>query len=223
MSAPIRPEDFDDAFPVLSLFGASGTGAAKSKSVEAIGFAAGTRVATPVGYVTVERLNVGDRVLTVDGRHAPLVWVGMTRMVARGVNAPVRFETGVMDNIRPLRLGQGHRVRVAGWRAELLYDTDAVLATAKTFINDIDISIDENIDEVTYMHLMFARHEVVLAENVACETLRDGPEGRGRLDQMERYAVDVHHPPMSPGHDGSGQTSGLPVLSPAEEMALRVG
>lgn len=196
MSAPIFHEDFAHCTSVFTdSTGEDGAGSGLADTY-AVGFAAGTRIATPMGYVAAERLSAGDRLLTADGRHAGLCWVGFTRVFASGPNAPVRFETGVMDNIRPLRIGQGHRVRVSGWRAELLFDADSVLATARSFVNEIDIIIDESIEEITYVHLMFERHEVVLAENVACETLRVGPDGLNRLVSMEKGALDVHHPQL---------------------------
>jgi hypothetical protein len=140
MSAPILPDAFDSYMPT-SLLRAEGRNTATTDTSETIGFVAGTRVATPMGYVSVERLSAGDLVLTADGRHARLEWVGMTRVEVTEETAPVRFDIGTMDNMRPLRLGQGHRVRVAGWRAELLFDADAVLATAKSFVNGTDVTI----------------------------------------------------------------------------------
>ena len=221
MSAPMRQDDFDHITAAFSDFGGHEDTVPPPRSHEAIGIASGTRVATPLGYVAAERLQAGDRVLTADGHHATLIWVGLTRVAARGGNAPVRFETGVMDNIRPLRIGQGHRVRVAGWRAELLFDADAVLATAKSFVNGIDVVIDHNGEDVTYIHLMFEQHEVILAENVACETLRPGPETMRQLDEMARLASDVHLPEMPSASDGGSDRAALPILTVSEEMALR--
>jgi len=221
MTAPIRPDEFDEVPSGCDLMRMDQTGSGHDDTGEAIGFVAGTRVATPLGYVTVERLQAGDRILTADSRHAKLIWVGTTRVVARGGHAPVRFETGVMDNIRPLRLGQGHRVRVTGWRAELLFDAEAVLASAKSFVNDMDVVIDPSAAEITYVHLMFEQHEVVLAENVACETLRAGPDGRRVLDEMARSAVELHHPAMPGEFRDGAEHSALPILSAGEERVLR--
>ena len=218
MSAPFSPEAFQARIPA-SLFRADDTVIPMPSQSEAIGFIAGTRVATPMGYVAVERLSAGDKVLTADGRHARLTWVGMSRVDAKGANAPVRFDVGVMDNMRPLRLGQGHRVRVAGWRAELLFDAEAVLATAKSFVNGDDVTIEETDGQVTYVHLMFDRHEVVLAENVACETLRPGPDGLRQLDAMTRRALLSEIAGMNLGGT-AGDTAALPILSAAEERVL---
>jgi hypothetical protein len=218
MSAIIPCEDYDSRSRTAMAFQSDDAALPMSQHAEAIGFVAGTRVATPIGYVAVERLSEGDRVLTADGRHARLTWVGMTCVTCRGAAAPVRFEAGVLDNIRPLRLGQGHRVRVLGWRAELLFDADAVLATAKSFVNGSDILIEDGTASVTYVHLMFDNHEVVLAENVACETLRPGPEGLNKLEVMSHDALISQYPDMS--SDMPDADAILPLLSAAEERIL---
>jgi len=168
-----------------------------------------------MGYVAVELLSAGDRVLTADGRHARLTWIGRSTVIAKGVHAPVRIATGVMDNIRPLRLGQGHRVRVSGWQAELLFESEAVLATAKSFVDGVDIKVEDTEASVTYVSLMFDRHEVVLAENVACETLPPGPDGIRRHEEMLRDGPVV---------DGaqSSDAAVLPIFSASEELLLRV-
>lgn len=219
MSAPMRHEDFDQLHtPVSGL-----SDGPRRATAEGIGLVAGTRVATPMGYVAVERLKAGDRVLTSDGRHAILIWTGLTRVPCEGALAPVRIDTGVMDNIRPLRLGQGHRLRLAGWQAELLFDAEAVLASARTFVNGLDITIDDSAETVTYIHLMFERHEIILAENVACETLQPGPETLRQFEELSLHADLVQNMPIpgASGDAGPAARAALPVLTSAEERVLR--
>ena len=165
MSAPILPSAFSAAC-------AASAGQSLAHSGAMIGFVAGTRIATPMGYVAVERLSSGDLVLTADGRHARLTSVALHHVeeVTRDT-APVRFAIGKMDNMRPLRMAQGHCIRVEGWRAELMFDAPAVLAPASAFVDGVDVVIEDDAGPLTYVNLMFDGHEVVLAENVACETL----------------------------------------------------
>jgi hypothetical protein len=223
MSAPILPDAFDTYMPA-SLLRATRRDDVRTDASETVGFVAGIRIATPVGYVAVERLSAGDTVLTADGRHARLAWVGMSRIDVTTDTAPVRFEIGTMENMRPLRLGQGHRVRVSGWRAELLFDADAVLATAKSFVNGTDVTVEELGGPVTFVHLLFDRHEIVLAENVPCETLRPGPEGLEQLDAMARRAALEACPQLSePGHGTDAERAAIPLLSDAEARALLSG
>lgn len=176
MTAPFLPEMLHGSSPADSSGERHGDTMAPGLRA-ATGLVTGTRVATPMGYVAVERLGAGDAVLTADGRHAKLVRVGMTIHDPGSTSAPVRLEIGTMDNMRPLRLGQGHRLFVSGWRAELLFGQDAVLVTAGSLVNGTDIRIDPVQGPLRYAHLMFDRPEIVLAENVACEALGATPDG----------------------------------------------
>ena len=85
MSAPILPSAFSAAC-------AASAGQSLAHRGAMIGFVAGTRIATPMGYVAVERLSSGDLVLTADGRHARLTSVALHHVegVTRDT-APVRF------------------------------------------------------------------------------------------------------------------------------------
>jgi hypothetical protein len=190
--------------------------------LEATGFVAGTRIATPMGYVAAERLRAGDSVLTADGRHATILWTGESRMPGRGAFAPILIETGVMDNIRPLRVGQGHLVRFEGWQAELLFDAGAVLASARSFVDGAGIRIDDSAETVTYIHLMLERHEIILAENVACETLRPGADIALRLAALATCAKAFAHPALPMVDAPLPSEAALPVLSEREERLLRV-
>ncbi|MEQ8368327.1 MAG: Hint domain-containing protein [Roseicyclus sp.] len=192
-----------------------GNPAAAPGLIEQMGFLAGTRLATPLGYVAVERLTAGDFLLTADGRHARLRWIGMQWVEARAAHAPVVFQTGVMDNMRPLCLGQGHRLIVSGWRAEVLFDAASVQASAKGFVNGADVRIEEG-ETVTYCHLLFDRHEVVLAENVPCETLLPGPPGLARLDPVTRGNLLAACPGIASKIGGPDDGPALPLLNTAE-------
>ncbi|NKX44418.1 Hint domain-containing protein [Roseicyclus persicicus] len=187
MSAPIFRVGFEGSSPADLAPDVDGVTVLPVRGL-GIGFVAGVRIATPMGYVAVERLAAGDAVLTADGRHARLAWVGSSCVAGRGAHAPVRFETGTLDNIRPLRLGQGHRLRVTGLRADLLFDASAVFGLARSFVNGEDVVVEPPAETVTYVHLMCARREVVLAENVPCETLPPGPDGLERIEAMMRLA-----------------------------------
>jgi len=202
-----RAHPFQSETPVLPV----------PRGTDPVGFLTGTRIATPMGYVAVERLSAGDMVLTADGNHARLLWCGLSRVVAKGAMAPVVFETGVMDNMRPLRLGPGHRLQVSGWRAELLFDAPAVLASARAFVNGEDVVVEEG-GLVTYCHLLFERHEVVLAENVACESLIPGPEGLKRLDAWTRQVLLNARPGLF--ESMSGGSAALPCLTRDEAAVL---
>lgn len=136
------------------------------------GYVAGTRIATPMGYVAIERLQPGDRVLTAAGRHARIL--GVDAMEVGSVDAdtaPVCFRLSSYDNIRPLRLAQGHCLCVASSKAEALFGSPAALIPAKAFVDGATVFIEESGDPVIYVNLIFERHEIILAENVPCGSI----------------------------------------------------
>ncbi|TBX22124.1 hypothetical protein TK43_12720, partial [Roseovarius sp. JS7-11] len=68
-------------------------------------FAAGTQIATPSGERVVEGLQIGDDVLTAEGRAVTVKWVGRqsvkTRFGAVERLAPVRIRAGALGEGLP--------------------------------------------------------------------------------------------------------------------------
>lgn len=133
-------------------------------------FAAGTRIATPDGPRAVERLVVGDAVLTMDHGAQPIVWCGARVVSGAGRNAPILFERGSRGNAAAVFLSQHHRVLHVSPLAELLFGAHEVLAPARAFVNGRNIRPRPRA-QITYVHLLFARHEIIFAEGMPCESL----------------------------------------------------
>ena len=94
-------------------FGADNNG---GTDVTALCFLVGTQIATPSGEVPVERLVVGDEVLTSRGTTRSVTWVGIGRALAtrgrRGAATPVIVRKGALAaNVphRDLQVTKGHR------------------------------------------------------------------------------------------------------------------
>lgn len=144
-------------------------------------FAAGTRIAVPGGVVPVEELAVGDPVLTRDRGAQPVRWIGRSVRAAAGADAPVEIRAGTFGDHGTLRLSQCHRVMIEGARAELLFGEAEVLVKAKHLVDGRAVRVVEG-GEVAYFHLLFDRHEVVLAEGLPCESYHPGPETLAGFD-----------------------------------------
>ena len=138
-------------------------------------FVAGTRILTPDGPRRVEDLRPGDLVETLDHGPRPLVWVGGTRVAGQGALAPIRFAPGAIGNDAALLVSPAHRMLVSGWRAELLYGEPEVLVPAKALVNG-DTIHRQPCDTVSYHHILFDRHEIVMAEGVLSESFHPGPQ-----------------------------------------------
>jgi hypothetical protein len=129
-------------------------------------FAAGTRIATPGGQAAVEDLRPGDAVLTESGEERTVRWIGHRFVDCRRHPKPervwpirvARHAFGMNRPRRPLLLSPDHAVF-----------SDGVLVPVKCLVNGASIRQIRS-PRVTYYHLELPSHDVVLAENLPCES-----------------------------------------------------
>ena len=138
-------------------------------------FVAGTLIETPSGRVAVEALQPGDMVLTQDDGPQPLRWIGTRTVPATGNFAPIHIRSGTFGPHGDVMVSPLHRVLVRDSLAELLFGETEVLVAAKDLLNDHSVQRCEG-GEVTYVHLMFDRHQVVFTEGLATESFLPGPQ-----------------------------------------------
>ncbi len=136
-------------------------------------FAAGTLIATPTGARPVEDIACGDLVLTRDHGAQPVRWTGQRRVAGHGAFAPVRICKGALGNERDLWVSPQHRMLLADWRTQYYLGQDAVFCPAIQLIN-ADTIYRDPCDHITYVHLMFDRHEVIYAEGAESESFLVG-------------------------------------------------
>lgn len=159
------------------------------RSIERITcFTLGTLIITERGKLPIENLKVGDRVWTMDNGLQPIAWIGRATVPAQGPLAPILIRKGAMDNVRDLLVSPQHRMMLDGWRVEMHCGTDEVLAPAKALTNDHSIRRVEG-GFVTYVHIAFATHEVVIAEGIPSESFFPGTEAINALDQAARNEI----------------------------------
>jgi hypothetical protein len=182
-------------------------------------FTPGTMVATPDGERAVDDLKTGDLVLTVDHGAQPLLWVGKTRVEAQGKLAPIRFDAGVLGLDRPLTVSPQHRMLVADWRAPYLFGHSEVLIAAHCLVNGDTVTRVET-DEVEYIHLLFARHEIVIANGAKSESYYPGHA----ITQADRdtQAEVLRLFPELRTRDPEMPETARPVIRPREARALAI-
>ncbi|MGB3146779.1 MAG: Hint domain-containing protein [Paracoccaceae bacterium] len=136
-------------------------------------FTPGTLIATPQGATAIERLAVGDLVETLDNGAQPVRWIGARTVAGDGRHAPVRFRAGTIGNHAPLIVSPQHRILWQGADCELHFGLPEVLVPALhlTELPDID---RKPMAEVTYLHLLLDRHEILFANGAATESLHPG-------------------------------------------------
>jgi hypothetical protein len=192
-------------------------------------FAAGTSLATPAGQRPVEALAPGDLVLTRDNGPQPVRWIGGRRVtageIARATKvrlAPVRIRRGAFGSGRPRRdllVSPQHRILVTGWRAELHFGEAEVLVAACHLVDGEAVTVEPPGRGVTYLHIMFDRHEIVRAEGLPAESFRAGPEAMRSIPAAAREELLALFPELSGMPDGLAPAR--PILSGAEATLVR--
>ena len=138
-------------------------------------FVAGARIETAKGPVPVERIAVGDQVLTLDHGFQPVAWHGTRQVPSLGSMAAVRIPAGTFGDHGALAVSPQHRLHFSGWRAELYAGEPEVLVKALHLVRAGRLAQDHSGTPVTYHHLLFARHEIICAEGLWSESYYPGP------------------------------------------------
>ena len=181
-------------------------------------FTAGTLIATPQGLVPVEALAGGMCVTTLDSGAQPILWIGTFAGPATGKLAPIRIPAGVLGNRRALVVSPQHRLLVASRIAERMFGASEMLVPAVKLLGHQGIARLEG-GSVTYMHLLFDRHEIVFADGAATESLLLRPQALrslglyGAADEIVDKFPDVlkgHGPHTEPARPiiDSGRLAG---------------
>jgi hypothetical protein len=153
-------------------------------------FCAGTGIATPAGEVSVERLAVGDEVLTASGVARRISWIGAGRLLAtrgrRGAATPIIVRNGALaDNVphSDLHVTKGHALFL-----------DGVLIPVEFLVNHRSIVWDDRAQEVAIYHVELETHDVLLANGAPAESYRDD----GNRWLFANANTGWHLPPQEP-------------------------
>lgn len=172
-------------------------------------FCAGTLIRTPQGDVPVERLGIGDPVVTHSGASRPVVWIGIGRVMVtrgrRGAATPVIVRKGALgDNLpyRDLHVTKAHGIYI-----------DDVLIPVEFLVNHRSIIWDDHAQEVALYHVELATHDVLLANGAPAESYRD--DGNRWLFQNAASGQELPpQPPCAP------VTTGGPVVDAVWQRLL---
>ena len=169
-------------------------------------FTPGTRIATDSGDVAIEHLAVGDLVATRDHGLQPIRWIGSRTIAGAQLRAdpqlqPILITQGALGCGLPLAdmlVSRQHRMLITGSRAELLFSTDEVLVRA-VHLTCLPGIAAVAVAQVTYLHVLFDRHEVILADGAWSESFQPGDrtlEGMhdGQRDELLKIFPELSAP-----------------------------
>ena len=208
-----------------------GTVAAETSSGQQAGvicFTPGTRIQTGDGVRLIEDLREGDTVQTKDNGLQPLRWIGQRRMTGARLFAmpklrPIRISGGALGVDRPdedLLVSPEHRMLIKGQVAQNLFNTSEVLVTAKDLINGTTITVDMQVREVTYIHVLLDEHQILLANGLESESFHPASAAFASLDQKDRKRLLAEYPELEYDPHTYGSFARR-TLSPSEAAIMR--
>ena len=183
-------------------------------------FVAGTLIATPDGDREVQDLVPGDLVLTQDDAAQPLRWIGTRTVAARDHFAPIRIRANTFGTHNDVLVSPEHRILIRDNLAELLFGEPEVLVAAKELVNDRSVTRRVGGD-VTYVHLMFDRHQVVYSEGLATESFLPGPQTTSSFDRAVVDEICALFPEIDPETGLGYSPAARRVLKHFEARLLR--
>ncbi len=167
-------------------------------------FTPGTQIRTGDGVTRIEDLREGDHIQTKDNGTQEIQWIGSRRISGARLFAmpklrPVRIDAGVLGDGIPdegLLVSPEHRVLLRPEAAQELFNTTEVLVAAKDLINGDTIRADMQVREVTYIHILLEKHEVVWANGVETESFHPASAALSTLGDVDRKRLLASHPEL---------------------------
>lgn len=186
-------------------------------------------IKTNRGEVPASQLQLGDRVLTRDNGFQEICWIG-----TRGLNAqdlkrskalrPVLIRKGALGNGQPERdllVSPQHRMLVCSKVAAIWFGEQEVFvpAVALTVLDGVD---QIGTSQVTYVHFMMDRHQVVMGDGAWSESFQPGDLTLAGMDQAQRQELFALFPELS-NRDSAGIYPAARITLAAHEAKLLAG
>ncbi|WP_243394457.1 Hint domain-containing protein [Yoonia maritima] len=170
-------------------------------------FTRGTMIHTPNGPKAIEKLKVGDLVDTLDHGPQAIRWIGTSPIsfVERPLSCklrPIIIRAGALGPGVPhvdMRVSRQHRMLISSKIAERMFNVPQVLIPAVRLLILPNVEIDEEVQEIDYLHLMFDRHQVIWADGAPAESFFFGPEAIKYLEHDAREEVEALFPELVSG------------------------
>jgi hypothetical protein len=178
----------------------------------AVCFTPGTMIETEAGPRPVEDIVAGDRVMTRDNGAQDVLWVGSKLITGARLHAfpdlrPVCIREGAIGEGRPeddLIVSPDHRVLLSGKTARVLFGEPEVLVAARDLIDDRGITRAHDLREVTYVHLLLQRHEILQANGVFAESFHPGDADLDMVPTAQRQRLFDLMPGLASDADAYG-------------------
>jgi Ca2+-binding RTX toxin-like protein len=190
-------------------------------------FTPGSLILTERGDCPVEELEVGDRVLTRDNGYQVIRWTGRRDLSPMELQAqprmrPVRIRAGALGDALPERdmlVSPQHRMLMTGPRAEMFFGEHEVLVAATHMVGMPGVTAAD-VAEVSYIHLLFDRHEIIRADGAWTESFQPGVQTLNGVGAEQRAEILALFPELATPRGLSGFASARMALKRHEAAIL---
>lgn len=179
-------------------------------------FTHGTAIRTPIGDVLIEDLRVGDLVCTLDNGPQPLMWKGardvsVSETLTHPSLRPVLFQEGAMGNERKMLVSRQHG---------MLLGQDKLARAVHLSKAMKGVGALRARPSLTYVHLLFERHQIIFAEGIPSESLYPSPQALLMLTAAATAEVKALLPNLNVTRPNL-LNSGVVYGAPAREFLLK--
>jgi ELWxxDGT repeat protein len=179
----------------------------------------GTLIRTARGDKRVEKLKIGDKVITMSGAARPIKWIGRRGYSGRFIQSskdilPVCIKAGALDDDVPKR-----DLWISPHHAMFL---DGVLIEAKDLVNGISIVQAEHVEKVEYFHIELDTHDVIIADGALSETYLDD-DNRSMFHNAQDYFALYQDVAATVRYCAPRLEEGYEVEVARQRIALRAG
>lgn len=193
-------------------------------------FAQGTNITTRNGDVAIEDLKVGDLVFTLDHGYQAVRWIGSRRIGSDLLEAhenlrPIRIPKevfGLKNLDQDLLVSPQHRILVSSKVTQRMFDCPEVLVAAKRLLPIDGVEIANDLNEVTYFHVLFDSHEIILANGIPAESLYLGAQARLALTPQGQKEILVIFPEINDPDFQPHLCRPAPVNRRADKAIVRI-
>ncbi|MBV1895067.1 MAG: Hint domain-containing protein [Rhodobacteraceae bacterium] len=207
----------------------SGSNATDANDYVPLCFCQNTQIETIFGPVAVENLKAGDQVIGLDNSRLTLKKVFRSEFTARQMAAnpklrPVRISAQTLGNGLPKRdllVSRQHRMLTSSKIAQRMFGVLNVLIPAIKLTDLPGIYVDEDVQQVTYFHLLFDKHEVVFAEGAPSESLFTGPEALKSVSSEARAEILLLMPALKAADYAPEPVMFIPDRSKQKQLVAR--
>jgi hypothetical protein len=163
-------------------------------------FVTGTPIETSNGFVAVENLRSGDRVMTIDAGYQPIRWIFARYVSPKDLRdtdtlCPILIENSELgSNSGPIAVSRQHRIMVNGKIAQRMCGNYQVLVPAKDLLGLDGVSIDTSGHGFWYHHILLDGHHILNAGGIGAESLLMEDKAQASLSADARAELDILFP-----------------------------